>query len=272
MNAQILIPWFRYHPFTVEVGPLDVKLYPFQVAMWIGVATTLVIAFQFAKAHGRPLRATIDFGAHILVFAFPISKIFNGLFYEPGMLERILRDPTSIVDVWHGWSMVGGVLGGIVGAWVWKWRRGGSILEVGDAFAFGGPFGFCIGRIGCFAVHDHPGRVSNFFLAVADYQVGKPPWPPRHDLGLYEAIVLAVISILFWWIGRKPTKPGLFFGLLGLLFAPARFFLDFLRAPLLEGGDVRYGGLTPSQYVSLGFFVAGVMVLRRVYAGSQAPT
>jgi phosphatidylglycerol:prolipoprotein diacylglycerol transferase len=113
-------------------------------------------------------------------------------------------------------------------------------------------------------VHDHPGRVSDFALAVADYQVGKPPWPPRHDLGLYEAIALGCISLAFVFLSRSPRKPGYYMGLLGLLYPPTRFLLDFLRAPHAEGGDVRYAGLTPSQYVSVGLFISAVLVAERV--------
>jgi len=271
VSAQLLIPWFRYYPFAVEIGPTQFTLYPFRAMMWTGVVTSLVIAVLFAHEQGRSLRETVRFGAYILVFAFPVSKLFNALFYQPGTWDSLLENPASILDIPLGWSMYGGVLGGILGARVWKWRTHGSILEIGDSFAFAGPFGWCIGRVGCFMVHDHPGRVSDFALAVADFQVGKPPWPPRHDLGLYEAIVLAVISILFLILSRKPRKPGVYLGLVGLLYLPARFFLDFLRAPHLDGGDIRYAGLTPSQYVSIGLFIVGVFVVHRLRASSAEP-
>lgn len=272
MSAPLLIPWFRYYPVSVDVGQHELVLYPFDVAMFVGVVTALILAFLFAHEHQRSLKQTLGFAFYILIFAFPISKLFNGLLYKPGTLGRLLEEPASIFDIWLGWSMYGGILGGILGAWVWKWRRNGSILEIGDSFAFGGPFGWCIARLGCFVVHDHPGRVSDFALAVADFQVGKPPWPPRHDLGLYDAMVLAGISVVFLFVSRSPRKPGFYVGLLGLLHPPARFLLDFLRAPYAEGGDVRYAGLTPSQYISIGLFIAGVLVMQRALASSDDPT
>ena len=264
VSASLLIPWFRFHPVTIEVGQHEVAVYPFQVMMLIGVLVSLVMAFLFARENQRSLRSTLDFAVHALVFAFPISLLFNGLFYQPETLRNLVEDPSTFSGIRLGWSMYGGVLGGFLGAAVWKWRRGGSILEIGDSLAFGGPFGWFIARLGCFAVHDHPGRISDSFLAVADFRVGAPPWPPRHDLGFYDAIVLLLISLVFLFLSRTPRSPGFYFGALGLLYAPARFLLDFLRAPYAEGGDVRYAGLTPSQYVSIGFFITGVLVMRRV--------
>ena len=268
MTATLLIPWFRYYPFSIELGPVEFTVYPFTWMMGAGVVVTLVLAGLFADENGRSLRETVRFGVYILVFAFPISKLFNAALYNPTTFRTWLDDPLSFGDASLGWSMYGGVLGGMLGAWLWKWRTRRSIIEVGDAYAFGAPFGWCIGRVGCFLVHDHPGRVSDFWLAVADYQVGPPPWAPRHDLGLYEAIVLGAITVLFLVLSRRPRAPGLYLALIGLLYAPARFLLDFLRAPHFEGGDLRYGGLTPSQYVSVVFFLAALGVMRRVRANA----
>ncbi|MEM9728266.1 MAG: prolipoprotein diacylglyceryl transferase family protein [Myxococcota bacterium] len=272
MSALLLIPWFDAPATAVELGSYRFVLNPSTFTLNIAVVTTLAASFLFAYQHGRSLKQTFVFGVFILAFAFPISRLFNGLFYQPGVFDAVLESPLSIFRIRLGLSMVGGVIGGFVGAGVWKLIAGGSILETGDAFAFGGPFGWCIGRIGCFVTHCHPGRVSDFPLAVADYQVGEPPWLPRHDLGLYGAIVLIMIAILFLWLAETPRKPGFYFALLGLVFPPARFLLDFLRAPASEGGDLRYAGLTPAQYVMVAFFVAGLWAMRRVRASERAPS
>jgi len=271
VSATLLIPWFRFQPVTVEVAQHELVLNPFQVTMLFGVIVALVMAFLFARENQRPWKSTVDLALHALAFAFPISLLFNGLFYQPEAVRRLCENPVAILDIPLGWSSYGGVLGGFVGAAVWKWRRGGSILEIGDSLAFGGPFGWFVGRLGCFAVHDHPGRASDFALAVADYQVGPPPWGPRHDLGLYDAIVLLCLSCVFLFAARRRRPPGFYFGLLGLLYAPARFLLDFLRAPYVEGGDLRYAGLTPSQYVSIGFFIAGAVLMRQLRTTAREP-
>ncbi|MGB5210340.1 MAG: prolipoprotein diacylglyceryl transferase family protein, partial [Gammaproteobacteria bacterium] len=113
---------------------------------------------------------------------------------------------------------------------------------------------------------------TDFFLAVADFQAGTPPYEPRHDLGLYDVLIMAAIAVIFLILSRKPRKPGLYVGLLPVLYAPCRFLLDFLRAPVSEGGDIRYAGLTPAQYGSVALLVAGVLVLRRVARSHAVPS
>jgi len=123
------------------------------------------------------------------------------------------------------------------------------------------------GRSGCFSVHDHPGVVSDFFLAVDNYQ---GEGVSRHDLGLYEVLWSIFAIALFMLLVQKPRKRGFFMALLPMIYAPVRFFLDFLRETPDHGGDVRYFGLTPGQYGSILFFIVGVVIAVRVARKPEA--
>ncbi len=132
-------------------------------------------------------------------------------------------------------------------------RRRIRFADYSDAFALGIAPGWGVARVGCFTVHDHPGIRTNFFLAVNMDGV------PRHDLGLYEAILLFSLGALLWTLHRRGILRGRLLPLLGLLYGIARFLLDFLRA---RPGDVpyadgRYLGLTPAQYIVVGLVVYG---------------
>ena len=104
-----------------------------------------------------------------------------------------------MLEFWDGLSSFGGLLGGILAAVLFFRIRGVPLSRYGDAFAVGIPTGWAIARIGCFLVHDHPGRLTGFPLAVAF------PGGARHDLGLYEAVVLFAIAGLLWrlWARRR---------------------------------------------------------------------
>jgi phosphatidylglycerol:prolipoprotein diacylglycerol transferase len=74
-------------------------------------------------------------------------------------------------------------------------------------------------------------------------------------------IYAAVIIALFIGLERRSRRPvGFYCVLLPLVYAPVRFFLDFLRATPLEGGDVRYAGLTPAQWSSILMIGIGLAV------------
>jgi len=265
MAVALFISWFRVPPWVVEVPLLgEVTLQPFAVLIWLGLLAGLLVAAWFAKTHGRSVEQTLNLGLYLVLFSFPISYVLNAAFYLPDTFWNLARYPSELFAAELGWSMFGGIIGAIIGALVWKWRTGGSILRVGDAAAFAGPFGWFFARVGCFLTHDHPGRVTDFFLAVADFQAGNPPYQPRHDLGLYDAIVIAVIAVVFAVLSRKPRPDGFYVALLPILYTPCRFMLDFLRAPVEEGGDIRYAGLTPGQYAAVGLFVAAIVIMRRI--------
>ena len=51
-----------------------------------------------------------------------------------------------------------------------------------------------------------------------------------------------------------------------------RLFLDFLRATPLEGGDVRYGGLTPAQWASILMVGVGLAVWQLAVKPHNAKT
>jgi phosphatidylglycerol:prolipoprotein diacylglycerol transferase len=274
MASWLFIPWFRMSPWVLDVPFRDRELViePFFALVVVGLGVGYVVALLFAKMHGRPLDLTMSLALYLVVFSFPISYVFNAAFYLPEQFRSLVHYPAELFRAELGWSMLGGIVGCILGAWVWKWRHKASIHEIGDAFAFAGPFGWGIARVGCFLTHDHPGSKTEFFLAVADFQAGTPPYEPRHDLGLYDVLVMGTIAVTFLILSRKPRKPGFYVGLLPVLYAPCRFLLDFLRAPLAEGGDIRYGGLTPAQYGSVLLLVAGVLVLRRVAKSDAVPT
>jgi prolipoprotein diacylglyceryltransferase len=99
-----------------------------------------------------------------------------------------------------GKSIVGGLLGGLVGVETTK-RALRQAASTGDDFVLPLAVGMAIGRLGC------------FFAGLADHTYGTPsslPWAvdfgdgiPRHPTQLYEiAFVLAWVALLRW--RRRP--------------------------------------------------------------------
>jgi phosphatidylglycerol:prolipoprotein diacylglycerol transferase len=237
------------------------SIQPFGVLVATGVLLGAWVAGRFAQRNDLDTVATGDLVTYAVVTGFILGYFLNGLFYERETFMEIVRDPSLLFSTWLGLSSYGGFFGGILGCFIWKYRKKMDLLPYANAVCFGLPVGWLFGRMGCFVVHDHPGKVTDFALAVSEYRFGAPPYQPRHDLGLYEVIYSALIIGLFVWLERRKRRPvGFYCVLLPLLYAPVRFFLDFLRAAPLEGGDVRYGGLTPAQWSSFAMVCVGLAV------------
>lgn len=267
MHASLFIPWFRLEAWDIPL-PLSLPLLgdtlsiqPFGILVATGVLLGAWVAGRFAERNGLDTVATGDLVTYAVVTGFVCGYFLNGILYERDTFMEALRNPSLFLTTWLGLSSYGGFFGGILGCFIWRYRKKTALLPYANAICFGLPFGWLFGRLGCFVVHDHPGKVTDFFLAVDAYRFGDPPFEPRHDLGLYEVIYSLLIIALFIGLEKRKLRPvGFYCALLPIVYAPVRFFLDFLRAPPLEGGDVRYAGLTPAQWASILMVGIGIAV------------
>lgn len=259
----LLIPWFKLEPWVIPTPFPEggLKIQPFGVLVALGIIIGSQVAERRGEATGIPRQAVADFLVYTIVIGLLSAMLLNVAIYEPHKLVRMFHGEIS----YPGLSSYGGFFGGVMAALWFRHKKNMSIMWLGDVWCYAFPTAWLFGRSGCFVVHDHPGSVSDFFLAVDNYNLDGLP---RHDLGLYEVLWSAVVIALFAWLGKKPRPRGFFMALLPILYAPIRFALDFLRETPAYGGDVRYLGLTPGHYWSVGFLVAGLAV---AYLVRKAP-
>lgn len=255
MPVLLFIPWFKLKGWTIPDS--DIGIQPFGILVAIGVLAGARLAEWRAVRLGMKREVISDFITHVVLIGFILGHIFDMVFYYP---EKIIEKPLEILMIWRSLSSFGGFFGAVIGAFYWRSKRGLPVFPTLDQVAFGLPLGWLFGRIGCFVVHDHPGRVTDFFLAVDNFQYPGLPTAPRHDLGLYEVFWSMLVVPLFLWLDRKPRPYGFFIGMIAILYAPVRFGLDFLRE-----ADKTYAGLTPGHFSSLLTLGLGVWCLWMAY-------
>jgi phosphatidylglycerol:prolipoprotein diacylglycerol transferase len=258
MFSFLLIPWFKLEGWPIPGLPKSIAIQPFGLLVATGVLLGARVAERRAARLGMRQDLISDFIAHVVTIGFILGHVFDRLAYDP---EIVLHEPWDLLMPWRSLSSFGGFFGAVVGAFIWKHRRKLEFTIPLDQVAFGMPVGWFFGRMGCFVVHDHPGRLTHFFLAIDNYQYGNLLVGPRHDLGFYEVLWAAAMIPLFFWLDRKPRPHGFFIGIIAVLYAPYRFCLDFLREV-----DTTYFGLTPAHYSCLLALVLGLLTLRRAYA------
>lgn len=273
MLSSLFIPWFRASAFHIPLPFTDqtIPLQPFGLLVAAGVLLGAKLAEWWASRRGLDQRDIGDLISHSVTAGFLGAFSLNLLAYNFDALVAFAQNPSKdTLLAMYGISSYGGFIGGLLGGLLWAYRRKKSLMVTGEALTFAFPLAWFFGRMGCFVVHDHPGLVTDFPLAVADYQVGNPPFLPRHDLGLYEVLWSAACLAIFFVLDRKPRPPGFYSGLILVLYAPVRFFLDYLRIEGVAHADTRWLGLTPAQYASVFFLVFGASLL--VAGRRRAPT
>ena len=251
-----MIPPFDLPSLTL--GPFTIQ--SFGVLSALGILAAVNLAARAAGQLGKDPQVILDFTVYGVLAGVVSGHLVHLFLYHP----EELADPFRILKIWEGLSSMGGLLGGIAAAAVYFRRKRIRFAEYSDAFALGVAPGWGVARVGCFTVHDHPGVRTDFFLAV------NFPSGARHDLGLYEAILLLALTAVLWALHRRALLRGRLLALLGLVYGVARFLLDFLRARDVPYPDARYLGLTPAQYVAIGLVMWGAWRLSRTPAPEPA--
>lgn len=231
-----MIPYI--HHTVIYLGPVTIQVWGLLVAL--GILAGVSLTYISCKKDRLRTDFILDLAVWILISALFFSRVFHVGLYD---VAYYLAQPTEILKVWHGgFSSLGGFFGAVLAAVVFLKRKKityESFLPYADRGILGLWLGWGIGRVGCFLIHDHPGTLSHFLLAV------KYPEGSRHDLGLYESITGFGIFFVFFIVYKlySNLKAGFTLNVSIACYATVRFFTDFLRVI-----DIRYFGLTPAQW------------------------
>ena len=233
-----MIPYLGLSYFTI----FGVRIYIWGAFVALGFFVGLMLLMRFGKHRGLNQDHLLNLFFWIMAAAMLGGRIFEVLVYNPGYY---FAHPAEMIKFWNGgMSSFGGILGALVAFIIYIRVKKLSWIDYADALIYPLPLGLGIGRIGCFLLNEHPGRLTNFFLGV------QYPGGARHDLGLEFAILdFFVFGILA--IAAKRYRSGMLMKLFIFTYFPLRFFLEFLRASDLPGSDIRYVYLTPAQWGSL---------------------
>ena len=281
-----MIPYFRPAPLEI-IGPIVIQPWGFLVALGFVLGT--IVAQRYARRRGLDPTLYSDVVVWLAAGALVFGHLGHAIFYEPAYY---LKKPWELLYIWSGLSSFGGFFGCSVLTVMFFKRRGVNVLRGCDLLLLGLTFGWFVGRLGCFVVHDHIGRrVSEApqwvqdsigWLAVrypstAEYQAARAAGEDtyaflgsnfqlldsvRFDLGLMDALLGALVFVTVLWVARKPRREGILMVVVLLMYPSVRFFLDFLRNTDLGQADARYFGFTPAQFGSFAIIAAGLLVWR----------
>jgi len=161
----------------------------------------------------------------------------------------------------------GGFIGGLIASAIF-FRRNPRLpfWRAADVCAPAIALGQAIGRIGCFMAGDDYGRPAGVPWAVTftDPEAasigGAPLGVPLHPVQLYESVVCLILFLFLLWLGRRRHRDGDVIAAYTVLYAIARFGLEFLRGDA-DRGFVFGGLLSTSQFIAIIMLAMAVIVL-----------
>ena len=139
---------------------------------------------------------------------------------------------------------------------------------------------FSIGRIGCTVVHDHIGRATSSVFGidyprselvargVYDELGGHGTIIRAHNLAMYELAYLIPVNIFILWLAfqkKKRLPAGFVAVMIGLLYAPVRFVIEFWGGVLLQIAGVI---AMPLGIEGAILVLAGLLIYEKGYVGA----
>lgn len=270
------IPYQTFPDF--DIGPLTIRT--FGMIVGIGVLVGSWVAARDVERWGVPREETYRLATRMVVAGVIGSRITWVLSH----LEQI-ESPIDVIAIWEGGiQFSGGFITAIIVGFP-TFRKWSTKLRWRslDGYAFGLTIGLAIGRIGCYAVGEHFGRTTDFFLGTT-YEGGGTQenfigdqrlveGMTFHNTALYEFLHLVVLfGIMALLRARARAKgtdllPGTLMALFVIWYGIGRFATDLVRV-----NDETVLGLTGAQWMSVVLVPVGLWVLLRVrHQAAAAP-
>ena len=233
-----------------EIGPFTVYSYGFMIALGI-IAAVFTADFR-AKKYGLN-------GDHVYGIAFwgvLLGIVGAKLLFFLTEMKEILEDPSRLLSLSEGFVVYGGIIGGIIGAYVYcKWKKLPTLkyydLEIPSlALAQG------FGRIGCFLAGCCYGRETEAWYGIT---FSNSPFAPNNvaliPTQIFSSIADFLHFFLLLYIAKKKKTDGILVSSYLIFYSIGRFLIEILRND--PRGNVSV--LSTSQFISIFTLIIGIL-------------
>ena len=264
------------HPILFSVGSLHFPTYG--AVMVLAILAAICTILRLGGREGLDTGLLLDFSTWLLLVGLVGAKVLMVI----SDWDYYSRNPREILS-WNTFLAGGAFYGGFVAAilfaaWYIRLHRL-SFWKVVDVYAPAVSLGLGIGRIGCFAAGCDYGKPTTsawgivFTDPIAHQVAGTPLNIPLYPTQPIMSLAsLSIFAILIWRYSKK-TRDGEIFLLYVVLYAMARYFIEFLRGDE-DRGFVFHHLLSTSQFIAILALAAAVwmaLILRRRPALQPGP-
>ena len=252
------------HSVVLQLGPVAIRGYGLMLA--VSFLVGIYLAVWRAKKAGIGPERIMSLALYVLVSSVVGARLLYVVFHW----DEYAAQPWSIVSPFQEGQMVGigglvfyggTILAILVGIWYLR-RHGMPTWRVADAVAPSIALGIFFTRIGCFlngCCFGTPSRLPWAMMFPPESPAGSVfPGITIHPAQLYSSLYgLAIFGILLG-AERFKTFDGYTFWLFLMLYAVARFFVDFVR--YYEPSMSLFERFSVNQLISVALFVLAAAV------------
>jgi phosphatidylglycerol---prolipoprotein diacylglyceryl transferase len=235
---------------------------------WYGVLVATGFLAGLWTASRRGLRSglasekILDLGPWLILGAIVGSR----LFYVFSNWQEFAGKPFfNMLNIRQGGLVFyGGLIGATLATLLYlRWKKL-PILIFADVLAPSIALGAFFGRLGCFMNGCCYGQACSLPWAVhfpADSDAGPAA---RHPAQLYDSLLNLVLYAGLAWLYRRKRFDGQVFATHLVCYALLRSFVEVFRGDYERSKYLLGGWVTPGQFVSVGIFAVGLVLLWRL--------
>ncbi len=248
-------------PIIFQIGPLAIRWYS------LAYVAGLIFAWLIIKYFNKQNKVFDEKKVGDDFFMYGIFSIILGgrlgyvLFYN---LPFYLKHPIDILKIWEGgMSFHGGLIGVIIGSYLFCKKHKINLLSFTDLLAVAIPIGLFFGRIANFINLELYGRVTTSKLGIVFPNAGDMP---RHPSQLYEATLEGFLLFIILFSLAKFTniknRKGCLSGIFLIGYGISRFTVEFFREPDIQIGYImKY--FTLGQLLTIPIIIIGILLVVR---------
>lgn len=227
--------------FTV----FNISVHWYAIIMVLAIIAAIIVCRIKNNTYGIKFENILD----LLIYIIPIGFISARLYYVIFNLNYYIQNPIQIINFRNGGiAIYGGIIGGIITAYVFCKKRKINFLDLLDYISPCLALAQCIGRWGNFINIEAYGKDTNLLWRMGIIENGI--YKEVHPAFLYEAISTFLIFIILMILQNKRKFRGQITYIYLILYSFARFFIENIRIDSLMLFNFRI-----SQILSIIIFV-----------------
>ncbi len=234
------------------IGPVTVHGYGLLIG--IGFIMALLLADYRSKKNNLDTDFVFNLAFVCIIFGMLGAKIL----YLVTELKSIINDPSTILEFMNGFVVYGGIIGGILAAYLYCKMKKKHFLTYFDLLIPSVALAQGFGRIGCFlAGCCYGAKTSSHFAIVFKHSSYAPNNVSLIPTQLISSAGDFLICVLLIILAKRKHNSGSIASAYLILYGVGRFGVEFLRGDLIRGS---IGILSTSQFISIFIVLAGLIL------------
>ena len=236
----------------LTIGSFTVHGYGLMIAIGV-IAAYMVAEYRAKKKNMDPDNVFL-----LVIWALVSGYIGSKLLFIITILPDVFKDPSILKNVWEGWVVYGGIIGGVIGIMIMCRVKKLDFWQYIDLTAPSMALAQGFGRIGCLLAGCCYGRPATSAFASTFHNSAFAP----NNIALVPTQIISsgldfANAFVLLWLDRKKKCDGQIMALYLMFYSAGRFVLEYFRGDL-ERGSV--GALSTSQFISVFTFILGVVI------------